>query len=153
MLVEFCLVLFRWGTSLHTVSSITSSSSLCSDCVDRWKPSPSIVPGIGSNEQLKHNCIRSFLESFCRYSDQCVFVFRAYVEFHRTSKDSGVLPEVTLALLMANKSFKMELSVHPSEQIESCAGRRSLSHLRFSRYSSVVYQLNMLLINLWEFLE
>ncbi|XP_036006659.1 ATP-dependent RNA helicase TDRD9 isoform X1 [Fundulus heteroclitus] len=58
---------------------------------------------------------------------------RAYVEFHGKSKDSGVLPEVTLALLMAHRSFKLELSVYPTEQIELCAGRRAISHLRFSR--------------------
>uniref|UniRef100_A0A3P9PLI0 RNA helicase n=1 Tax=Poecilia reticulata TaxID=8081 RepID=A0A3P9PLI0_POERE len=63
---------------------------------------------------------------------------RAYMEFHRTSNDSGVLPEVTLALQMAHKSFKMELQTYPSEQIEFCTGRRSLAHLKFSRYSSVV---------------
>uniref|UniRef100_A0A3Q2P5S3 ATP-dependent RNA helicase TDRD9 n=1 Tax=Fundulus heteroclitus TaxID=8078 RepID=A0A3Q2P5S3_FUNHE len=63
---------------------------------------------------------------------------RAYVEFHGKSKDSGVLPEVTLALLMAHRSFKLELSVYPTEQIELCAGRRAISHLRFSRYGSVV---------------
>uniref|UniRef100_A0A3P9PL23 RNA helicase n=1 Tax=Poecilia reticulata TaxID=8081 RepID=A0A3P9PL23_POERE len=51
---------------------------------------------------------------------------RAYMEFHRTSNDSGVLPEVTLALQMAHKSFKMELQTYPSEQIEFCTGRRSL---------------------------
>uniref|UniRef100_A0A3B3XJN6 RNA helicase n=1 Tax=Poecilia mexicana TaxID=48701 RepID=A0A3B3XJN6_9TELE len=57
---------------------------------------------------------------------------RAYVEFHRTSNDSGVLPEVTLALQMAHKSFKMELQTYPSEQIEFCTGRRSLKSRCFS---------------------
>uniref|UniRef100_A0A4W6FK58 ATP-dependent RNA helicase TDRD9 n=1 Tax=Lates calcarifer TaxID=8187 RepID=A0A4W6FK58_LATCA len=45
---------------------------------------------------------------------------RAYVEFYRTSQDSGVLPEVSLALLLAQHSPFMELSVYPIEQIEIC---------------------------------
>uniref|UniRef100_A0A4W6FL00 ATP-dependent RNA helicase TDRD9 n=1 Tax=Lates calcarifer TaxID=8187 RepID=A0A4W6FL00_LATCA len=46
---------------------------------------------------------------------------RAYVEFYRTSQDSGVLPEVSLALLLAQHSPFMELSVYPIEQIEISA--------------------------------
>ncbi|PWA16421.1 hypothetical protein CCH79_00004415 [Gambusia affinis] len=82
------------------------------------------------------------LQSLFRLCGQCpVCVIRAYVEFHRTSNDSGVLPEVTLALQMAHKSFKMELQTFPSEQIEFGTGRRSIAHLKFSRYSSVVVRL------------
>uniref|UniRef100_A0A3P8UNC6 ATP-dependent RNA helicase TDRD9 n=1 Tax=Cynoglossus semilaevis TaxID=244447 RepID=A0A3P8UNC6_CYNSE len=50
---------------------------------------------------------------------------RAYVEFYRTSQDSGVLPEVSLALLLAQQKSRLELSVYPTELIEKCAGNRS----------------------------
>ncbi|XP_014187415.1 ATP-dependent RNA helicase TDRD9 [Haplochromis burtoni] len=58
---------------------------------------------------------------------------RAYVEFYRTSQDSGVLPEVSLALLLAHQSPAMELSVYPIEQIENCAGNRHITHMKYSR--------------------
>ncbi|KAG7238509.1 hypothetical protein INR49_030782 [Caranx melampygus] len=58
---------------------------------------------------------------------------RAYIEFYRTSQDSGVLPEVSLALLLAQQTRTMELSVYPTEQIEKCAGNRNLSHLKYGR--------------------
>uniref|UniRef100_A0A8C9XHJ6 ATP-dependent RNA helicase TDRD9 n=1 Tax=Sander lucioperca TaxID=283035 RepID=A0A8C9XHJ6_SANLU len=56
---------------------------------------------------------------------------RAYVEFYRTSQDSGVLPEVSLALLLAQQSNPMELSVFPIEQIEICAGSRNITHMKY----------------------
>ncbi|KAF1374862.1 hypothetical protein PFLUV_G00233470 [Perca fluviatilis] len=58
---------------------------------------------------------------------------RAYVEFYRTSQDSGVLPEVSLALLLARQSNPMELSVFPIEQIEICAGSRNITHMKYAR--------------------
>ncbi|XP_044023708.1 ATP-dependent RNA helicase TDRD9 isoform X3 [Siniperca chuatsi] len=58
---------------------------------------------------------------------------RAYVEFYRTSQDSGVLPEVSLALLLAQQSAPMELSVYPIEQIEICAGNRIITHMKYAR--------------------
>ncbi|XP_022606674.1 ATP-dependent RNA helicase TDRD9 [Seriola dumerili] len=58
---------------------------------------------------------------------------RAYVEFYRTSQDSGVLPEVSLALLLAQQSRSMELSVYPNEQIEKCAGNRNITHMKYAR--------------------
>ncbi|KAA8582197.1 hypothetical protein FQN60_008937 [Etheostoma spectabile] len=58
---------------------------------------------------------------------------RAYVEFYRTSQDSGVLPEVSLALLLAQQSKLLELSVFPVEQIEICAGSRKLTHMKYAR--------------------
>ncbi|KAM9708386.1 ATP-dependent RNA helicase TDRD9 isoform 2-T2 [Menidia menidia] len=58
---------------------------------------------------------------------------RAYVEFHRTSQDSGVLPEVQLALLMAHQNSSMEISVYPTEQIEICAGNRLVTHMKYTR--------------------
>ncbi|XP_054909205.1 ATP-dependent RNA helicase TDRD9 [Poeciliopsis prolifica] len=72
---------------------------------------------------------------------------RAYVEFHRTSNDLGVLPEVTLALQMAHKSFKMELQTYPSEQIEFCSGRRSLAHLKFSRLTADIQSQSLSLMD------
>ncbi|KAM7375860.1 hypothetical protein PAMP_005626 [Pampus punctatissimus] len=58
---------------------------------------------------------------------------RAYVEFYRTSQHSGVLPEVSLALLLAQHSAPLELSIYPLEQIEDCAGSRNITHLKYSR--------------------
>uniref|UniRef100_A0A7N6C3D4 ATP-dependent RNA helicase TDRD9 n=1 Tax=Anabas testudineus TaxID=64144 RepID=A0A7N6C3D4_ANATE len=48
---------------------------------------------------------------------------RAYVEFYRTSQDSGVLPEVSLSLLLAQQTPAMELSVYPIDQIEILTGK------------------------------
>ncbi|XP_041669386.1 ATP-dependent RNA helicase TDRD9 [Cheilinus undulatus] len=58
---------------------------------------------------------------------------RAYVEFYKTSQDSGVLPEVSLALFMAQQKAPLEMSVHPIDQIEMCAGNRSITHMKYSR--------------------
>ncbi|XP_039992620.1 ATP-dependent RNA helicase TDRD9 [Xiphias gladius] len=58
---------------------------------------------------------------------------RAYVEFYRTCQESGVLPEVSLALLLAQQSPPMELSVYSIEQIEKCAGNRNITHMKYSR--------------------
>ncbi|KAM6912257.1 ATP-dependent RNA helicase TDRD9 [Xenentodon cancila] len=61
---------------------------------------------------------------------------RAYVEFYRTSRDSGVQPEVSLALLLAHQSPPMALSVYPSDQIESSARNRLITHLRSARVTA-----------------
>ncbi|XP_019132644.1 ATP-dependent RNA helicase TDRD9 isoform X1 [Larimichthys crocea] len=58
---------------------------------------------------------------------------RAYVEFYRTSQDTGVLLEVSLALLMAQLSSPMELSVYPVEQIEGCTGNTNITHMKYAR--------------------
>ncbi|XP_068435838.1 ATP-dependent RNA helicase TDRD9 isoform X2 [Clinocottus analis] len=58
---------------------------------------------------------------------------RAYVEFHRTSQGAGVLPEVSLALLLSQQSAPLELPVFSTEQIELCAGRKSITHMKSSR--------------------
>ncbi|XP_034077841.1 ATP-dependent RNA helicase TDRD9 [Gymnodraco acuticeps] len=58
---------------------------------------------------------------------------RAYVEFYRTSQDSGVLPEVSLALLLAQQSAHLELSVFPIEQIEILAEGRNITHMKAAR--------------------
>ena len=62
---------------------------------------------------------------------------RAYVEFFRTCQDSGVLPEVSLALLLAQQSPPLKLSVYPIEQIEKCAGNRNITHMKYARYGSI----------------
>ncbi|XP_054653548.1 ATP-dependent RNA helicase TDRD9 [Dunckerocampus dactyliophorus] len=58
---------------------------------------------------------------------------RAYVEFYRTSQDSAVLPEVLLALLLAQERPSLELSVYPVEQIELCVGNRQITHMKYAR--------------------
>ncbi|XP_029981814.1 ATP-dependent RNA helicase TDRD9 [Sphaeramia orbicularis] len=60
---------------------------------------------------------------------------RAYVEFYRTSQNSGELPEVSLALLLNQKSHTLELSVYPIDQIEMCAGNRGITNMKYSRVS------------------
>ncbi|XP_074547476.1 ATP-dependent RNA helicase TDRD9 isoform X2 [Halichoeres trimaculatus] len=60
---------------------------------------------------------------------------RAYVEFYRTSQDSGVLPEVALALLMSHQNPPMQLSVFSIGQIEMCAGSRNITHMKYARVS------------------
>lgn len=67
----------------------------------------------------------------------CIFVPRAYVEYYRTTQDSGVLPEVSLSLLLAQQSPSMELSVYPTEQIESSAGNRNVTHMKYTRYDLI----------------
>ncbi|XP_069571059.1 ATP-dependent RNA helicase TDRD9 [Brachyistius frenatus] len=77
------------------------------------------------------------LQSLFRLCGQVKFISfensRAYVEFYRTSQDSGVLPEVSLALLLSHQSRPMELSVYPTDQIEMCAGNRHTTHMKYSR--------------------
>ncbi|KAM3871276.1 ATP-dependent RNA helicase TDRD9-like [Diretmus argenteus] len=47
---------------------------------------------------------------------------RAYVEFYRTSQGSGVLPEVSLALLLSTLSQPLDLFIYPTDKVEACAG-------------------------------
>uniref|UniRef100_A0A8C9WQN2 ATP-dependent RNA helicase TDRD9 n=1 Tax=Scleropages formosus TaxID=113540 RepID=A0A8C9WQN2_SCLFO len=59
---------------------------------------------------------------------------RAYVEFNKPSSlGTGVLPEVSLALLMARQRIPLELFVYSTEEVEAKAGSRTVSHLRYSR--------------------
>ncbi|XP_041810147.1 ATP-dependent RNA helicase TDRD9 [Chelmon rostratus] len=58
---------------------------------------------------------------------------RAYVEFYRTSQDPGVLPEVSLALLLAQQNHPLQLSVYPIDQIEVSAGNRNIAHMKYAR--------------------
>ncbi|XP_028251594.1 ATP-dependent RNA helicase TDRD9 [Parambassis ranga] len=58
---------------------------------------------------------------------------RAYVEFYKTTQDSKVLPEVSLALLLGHQRPPMEFSVYPIEQIQACAGNTPIVHLEYAR--------------------
>ncbi|XP_040916868.1 ATP-dependent RNA helicase TDRD9 [Toxotes jaculatrix] len=79
------------------------------------------------------------LQSLFRLCGQVKYISfessRAYVEFYRTSQDS-VLPEVFLALLLAQQRSPMELSVYPIEEIEKCAGKRNIAHMKYSRVNA-----------------
>ncbi|CAL1575135.1 unnamed protein product [Knipowitschia caucasica] len=58
---------------------------------------------------------------------------RAYVEFYRHPKNSGVLPDVSLALLLSQQSPALQLSVYRIQDIEVCAGHRNITHLKHGR--------------------
>ncbi|XP_053535159.1 ATP-dependent RNA helicase TDRD9 isoform X1 [Ictalurus punctatus] len=59
---------------------------------------------------------------------------RAYVEFYRSSmRGSGVLPEVSLSLLLAQQRLPLHLNVYPAEEVETWAGGQCISHLRYAR--------------------
>ncbi|XP_061087856.1 ATP-dependent RNA helicase TDRD9 [Conger conger] len=59
---------------------------------------------------------------------------RAYVEFHRSSsRTSGVLPEVSLALLLAQQRLPLDMFVHSTDEVEAKAGGRTISPLRYAR--------------------
>ncbi|XP_031702877.1 ATP-dependent RNA helicase TDRD9 [Anarrhichthys ocellatus] len=58
---------------------------------------------------------------------------RAYVEFYRTTHDAGVVPEVSLALLLAQHQAPMDLTVFPIEQIQSFPGCKHITSLKYSR--------------------
>ncbi|KAI5108364.1 ATP-dependent RNA helicase TDRD9 [Silurus meridionalis] len=59
---------------------------------------------------------------------------RAYVEFYRSSlRCSGVLPEVSLSLLLAQQRLPLHLYIHPAEEVETQAGGQSISQLRHTR--------------------
>uniref|UniRef100_A0A8B9JYZ3 ATP-dependent RNA helicase TDRD9 n=1 Tax=Astyanax mexicanus TaxID=7994 RepID=A0A8B9JYZ3_ASTMX len=50
---------------------------------------------------------------------------RAYVEFYRSSlRGSGVLPEVSLSLLLSQQRLPLQLQVHPAEEVEARAKGR-----------------------------
>lgn len=69
----------------------------------------------------------------------CVSPPRAYVEFWRSSQDAGVLPEVSLSLLLGQQGLPppMDLSVYPIEKIENSAGLRNITQLKYTRCSSL----------------
>ncbi|XP_014066219.2 ATP-dependent RNA helicase TDRD9 isoform X2 [Salmo salar] len=59
---------------------------------------------------------------------------RGHVEFYRTTtRGSGVLPEVSLALLLAHQRHPLDLFVHPSDEVEARAGSMTVCHMRYAR--------------------
>ncbi|XP_021429949.2 ATP-dependent RNA helicase TDRD9 isoform X1 [Oncorhynchus mykiss] len=59
---------------------------------------------------------------------------RGHVEFYRTTtRGSGVLPEVSLALLLAHQRHPLDIFVHPSDEVETFAGSRTICHMRYAR--------------------
>ncbi|XP_058242140.1 ATP-dependent RNA helicase TDRD9 isoform X1 [Hemibagrus wyckioides] len=59
---------------------------------------------------------------------------RAYVEFYRSSlRGSGILPEVSLSLLLTLQRHPLYLHVHAAEEVETRAGGQSISHLKYAR--------------------
>uniref|UniRef100_A0A8K9X4T3 ATP-dependent RNA helicase TDRD9 n=1 Tax=Oncorhynchus mykiss TaxID=8022 RepID=A0A8K9X4T3_ONCMY len=55
-----------------------------------------------------------------------------HVEFYRTTtRGSGVLPEVSLALLLAHQRHPLDIFVHPSDEVETFAGSRTICHMRY----------------------
>ncbi|XP_071383843.1 ATP-dependent RNA helicase TDRD9 [Centroberyx affinis] len=77
------------------------------------------------------------LQSLFRQCGQVKAIYfdgsRAYLEFYRTSQDSAVLPEVSLALLLSNQKLPLDLSVYPSEAVEICSRGRTISHMKYTR--------------------
>uniref|UniRef100_A0AAZ3QMQ0 RNA helicase n=1 Tax=Oncorhynchus tshawytscha TaxID=74940 RepID=A0AAZ3QMQ0_ONCTS len=68
-----------------------------------------------------------------------------HVEFYRTTaRGSGVLPEVSLALLLAHQRHPLDIFVHPSDEVETFAGSRTICHMRylsdFDCYTSTVVE-------------
>ncbi|CAL8286818.1 unnamed protein product [Lota lota] len=58
---------------------------------------------------------------------------RAYVEFIKTAQASGVLTEVTLALLLANQKQPLNLYTYPIDEVVACAAGRAISHMKYTR--------------------
>ncbi|KAM4625880.1 ATP-dependent RNA helicase TDRD9 [Polymixia lowei] len=77
------------------------------------------------------------LQSLFRQCGQVKAIFfegsRAYVEFYKTSRGSGVLPEVSLAVHVINRNHPLDLFVYPSDEVEICAGCRTISHMKYAR--------------------
>uniref|UniRef100_A0A8C7XDM4 ATP-dependent RNA helicase TDRD9 n=1 Tax=Oryzias sinensis TaxID=183150 RepID=A0A8C7XDM4_9TELE len=68
---------------------------------------------------------------------------RVFVEFSNASSNSEVLSEVSLALLLARQGSPMEISVHPTGQIEAFTGDRSISHLKYGRLTADIQTLSV----------
>uniref|UniRef100_A0A8C1IRV3 ATP-dependent RNA helicase TDRD9 n=1 Tax=Cyprinus carpio TaxID=7962 RepID=A0A8C1IRV3_CYPCA len=59
---------------------------------------------------------------------------RAYVEFYRSCvRETGVLPEVLLALLRARQTPALQLQVHHADEVEAHAKGKPITHLRYTR--------------------
>uniref|UniRef100_A0A671RAQ9 ATP-dependent RNA helicase TDRD9 n=1 Tax=Sinocyclocheilus anshuiensis TaxID=1608454 RepID=A0A671RAQ9_9TELE len=59
---------------------------------------------------------------------------RAYVVFYRSCvRETGVLPEVLLALLRARQTPALQLQVHHADEVEAHAKGKPIAHLRYTR--------------------
>ena len=48
---------------------------------------------------------------------------------------SGVLTEVTLALLLANQKQPLDLFTYPNDEVQVCVSGRPISHMKYTRYA------------------
>ncbi|XP_029900943.1 ATP-dependent RNA helicase TDRD9 isoform X2 [Myripristis murdjan] len=58
---------------------------------------------------------------------------RGYVEFYSTAQGSGVLPEVSLSLLLAHQNPGLQLSLYSSDEVEMCSRETTVSHMKYAR--------------------
>uniref|UniRef100_A0A8C7KER8 ATP-dependent RNA helicase TDRD9 n=1 Tax=Oncorhynchus kisutch TaxID=8019 RepID=A0A8C7KER8_ONCKI len=64
-----------------------------------------------------------------------------HVEFYRTTtRGSGVLPEVSLALLLAHQRHPLDIFVHPSDEVETFGSSRLFKH---NSFCPVVFSVNV----------
>uniref|UniRef100_A0A8C5C512 RNA helicase n=1 Tax=Gadus morhua TaxID=8049 RepID=A0A8C5C512_GADMO len=79
------------------------------------------------------------LQSLFRQCGQVKAIFfdssRAYVEFTKTAGATGVLTEVTLALLLANQKQLLDLFTYPNDEVQACSAGRAISHMKYTRYA------------------
>ncbi|XP_056445679.1 ATP-dependent RNA helicase TDRD9 [Gadus chalcogrammus] len=77
------------------------------------------------------------LQSLFRQCGQVKAIFfdssRAYVEFTKTAGATGVLTEVTLALLLANQKQVLDLFTYPNDEVQACSAGRAISHMKYTR--------------------
>jgi hypothetical protein len=57
------------------------------------------------------------------------------VEFTKTAGATGVLTEVTLALLLANQKQLLDLFTYPNDEVQACSAGRAISHMKYTRYA------------------
>uniref|UniRef100_A0A8C5AC25 RNA helicase n=1 Tax=Gadus morhua TaxID=8049 RepID=A0A8C5AC25_GADMO len=79
------------------------------------------------------------LQSLFRQCGQVKAIFfdssRSYVEFTKTAGATGVLTEVTLALLLANQKQLLDLFTYPNDEVQACSAGRAISHMKYTRYA------------------
>uniref|UniRef100_A0A8C4ZD94 RNA helicase n=1 Tax=Gadus morhua TaxID=8049 RepID=A0A8C4ZD94_GADMO len=77
------------------------------------------------------------LQSLFRQCGQVKAIFfdssRSYVEFTKTAGATGVLTEVTLALLLANQKQLLDLFTYPNDEVQACSAGRAISHMKYTR--------------------
>lgn len=83
---------------------------------------------------LSYKQLQSLFRQCGQVKSICFDGSRAYVEFYRSCvRESGVLPEVLLALLRARQTPGLQLQVHHTDEVEVQAKGKPISHLRFAR--------------------